>query len=290
MRQPRFSPHFSATVVLLIINIAAFLLQNIAEPHWRGIYNYLSLSVDGLKHGFVWQLLSFQLLHNGFWHLFWNCFAIWMFGRAVEDALGKKNFYILYFSSGVVGGLFQVLAGLIAPRFFEGLVVGASAGAFGLTTAFALLFPDSLLLLFFIIPMRAKYLLPLSAVLAVAGMASATGQVPGGQFLGPHVAHAAHLGGMVAGFVFVRYAAHWNFQWPSFRRRSSRGQPRRLVKVHAHKGSGWSKVLAKEELTPEEFLSREVDPILDKISAQGIQSLTEQERKILEAARKKMRR
>src|SRR3954463_15190479 len=143
MRQPSFSPHFSATVVLLIINIAAFLLQNILAHYWSNLLYYGPLSVDGLRRGFVWQLLTFQLLHSGFWHLFWNCFAIWMFGRAVEDALGKKNFYILYVTSGVAGGLFQVLAGLIAPRFFEGLVVGASAGAFGLTTAFALLFPDS---------------------------------------------------------------------------------------------------------------------------------------------------
>jgi hypothetical protein len=94
---------------------------------------------------------------------------------------------------------------------------------------------------------------------------------------------------MLTGIVFIRYAIHWNFRWPSLRRR--RGEPpRRLVKVSSTTSARWgrAKSTAETELPAAEFLSREVDPILDKISAHGIQSLTERERRILEAARERM--
>jgi membrane associated rhomboid family serine protease len=242
--------------------------------------------VDGLKHGFVWQLLSFQLMHASLWHVAGNCYAIYLFGRDVEVALGAKSFLTLYFSSGVVGGFFQALTGVLLPNVFGGAVVGASAGAFGLVAAYALLYPDRVLLLFFILPIRAKYLLLLEAVLAILGIT-----FPANNELGPKVAHAAHLGGMLAGFAFVRYAVHWHFQWPQLPR-ARRAPVRRLVKVPAQKPSIWArdKEVVEEELPPDEFLSKEVDPILDKISAKGIQSLTERERQILETARTKMRK
>ncbi len=269
-------------MTLLIVNVVAFLVQCIYY-HYPPVPppgDYFALSVDGLRHGYVWQLLTFQFMHGGLMHLVLNCWAIYMFGREVEEALGQSSFLTLYFSSGVIGGLFQALAGVLLGGYFAGSVVGASAGAFGLVAAFAVLYPERplMLLLFFIIPvnMRAKFLLLFSALIAVFGIALSVG----------NIAHAAHLGGMVTGIVFVRYAIHWH--WPRFKRPSSR-QPSRLVKVHSQKSGLWGKRSeSPEDLPPEEFLSKEVDPILDKISAQGIQSLTERERRILEAARTKM--
>ncbi len=138
-----------------------------------------------------------------------------------------------------------------------------------------------MLLLFFIIPvsMRAKFLLLFSALLAVGGII----------FRMDNIAHAAHLGGMLTGIVFVRYAIHWHWRWPRFPR--TRRQPLRpLVKVPRRSSALWGQNQARldEDLPPEEFLSKTVDPILDKISAHGIQSLTERERQILETAREKM--
>jgi hypothetical protein len=127
------------------------------------------------------------------------------------------------------------------------------------------------------VSLRAKYLLLFSGLLAVFGIV----------FPGDGIAHGAHLGGMIAGVAFVRYAMHWH--WPRFQLR--RAQPfRPLVKVSRRESGGWgrSQAVEDEDLPPEEFLSREVDPILDKISAHGIQSLTERERRILEKAREKM--
>ena len=175
------------------------------------------MSVEGLRHGFVWQLLTYQFMHGGWLHLLLNCWAIYVFGREVEETLGRNSFLTLYFTSGVIGGLFQALAGVLLGGAFAAPVVGASAGAFGLVAAFAMLYPERplMLLLFFIIPvsMRAKFLLLFSALLAVFGIV----------FPMDNIAHAAHLGGMLTGIVFVRYAIHWHWHWPRLPRpRASR--------------------------------------------------------------------
>ena len=287
MRRRSFTPRWSMTLLLVIANIAAFILQSLIASATPKILVNSALSVAGLSHGYVWQLLTFQFMHSGWIHLLLNCLAIYMFGREVEEALGRKGFLTLYFSSGIIGGLLQVaysrlLAWLMnQPAFLTTPVVGASAGAFGLIAAFAMLYPQRplMLLLFFIIPvnMRAKFLLLFEGIVALVGLAS----------VGSNVAHAAHLGGMLTGIIFIRYAIHW--QWPQFHR-TKRRPLQRLVKVPFEKSARWggARSAEVEDLPPEEFLSREVDPILDKISAQGIQSLTERERRILEAAREKM--
>jgi hypothetical protein len=221
--------------------------------------------------------VTYQFMHGGLLHLVVNLWAIYVFGNEVELALGRRSFLTLYLGSGIIGGIVQTLAAFAFRGEFAVPVVGASAAAFGLAAAFALLFPDRLLLLFFVIPIRAKYLLVFSGVLAIYGLISRAG----------NIAHAAHLGGMIAGIVYVRYASQWNWQWPKFKLR--RPSPR-LVKVSADQARRWAKNRATEteDLPDEEFLSKEVDPILDKISASGIQSLTDRERRVLEKARAKM--
>ena len=284
MRRPTFGSPWSATVVLVAVNVVAFILQSVLSGFSSFPTNrFFALSVDGLRHGFVWQLLTYQLMHGGLIHLLLNCWAIYVFGREVEDTLGRQKFLALYFSSGVIGGLFQALGGLLLRGHFAESVVGASAGAFGLVAAFATLYPERplMLLIFFIIPvnMRAKFLLLFSAVLAVFGIV----------FPMDNIAHAAHLGGMLTGIVFVRYASHWHWRWP--RLSQTRSQPLRpLVTTPRREATGWGQGNMRDEvdLPADEFLSQAVDPILDKISAYGIQSLTDRERKILETAREKM--
>jgi len=285
MRAAPFPSRRSVTMILLFVNVGAFIVQNIVDYYVRSfrLDAYFALSVEGLGKGYVWQLVTFQFMHGGLFHLLLNCFAIFMFGREVEEALGRRTFLALYFASGIAGGLLQTGGSLIWPGHFGGAVVGASAGAFGLVAAFAVLYPERplTLLLFFIVPvtMRAKYLLLFSAVLALFGIV----------FPGDHIAHAAHLGGMLTGIFFIRQVIHWH--WPQFRRAAhGRPLPRELVSVHAPKAPLWRRPppRAAEELPTEVFLSQEVDPILDKISAHGIQSLTDSERKILEVARARM--
>jgi len=284
------------TVWLVITNVVAFLLQLLLIRVAPKAYPYFPLSVAGLRQGYVWQLITFQFMHAGPLHLLLNCWGIFMFGREVEEALGRNRFLTLYFSSGVIGGLLQAAFTLLLAQIqgnqslLMTQVVGASAGAFGLIAAFATLYPERplMLLLFFIIPvnMRAKFLLLFEGLVALLGMAYYRS---GGGHDSQLVAHAAHLGGMLTGIFFVRHAVHW--QWHQLNR-VRRRPPQPLIRVPSERAAAWrrSKTSVVEDLPPDEFLSKEVDPILDKISAQGIQSLTDRERRILEAAREKMAR
>jgi membrane associated rhomboid family serine protease len=285
MRQPEYGRRLSLTVALIIVNAMVFLFELLVSGYSHSLHienYYFALSVEGLKNGFVWQLLTFQFMHAGLWHLVFNCWAIYVFGRAIEETLGWKKFLILYLSSGVVGGICQVLVALLWPDLFGGPVVGASAGGFGLIAAYAVLFPERelVMLLFFILPIRlsAKMLLLLSAVLALAGIVFPIG----------NIANAAHLGGMLAGVVFIRQFIQgrwWQWEFPS-----RRAAPRELVSTRAGRSSFWrsSANQPDEELSTDEFVKSEVDPILDKISKHGIHSLTERERQVLEKARARM--
>jgi membrane associated rhomboid family serine protease len=202
MRRTPDGFRWSATVVLLVVNAVAFILQLSVLPHVIH-ESYLALSLEGLRRGYVWQLLTFQFLHAGWLHLILNCWALYMFGRDVEWTLGKARFITLYFSSGVVGGLFQEFVALIWPHYFGSAVVGASAGIFGVVSAFAMLFPERplMLLILFVIPlkMRAKYLLLINLLLTALGLSFPK------SFFGGNVAHAAHLGGILTGLAFIRW-------------------------------------------------------------------------------------
>ena len=285
MRNSEFRPRWSVTAILMLACTIAFVVQSLVEHYFRSfqLADYFYLSLPGLEHGYFWQLFTFQFLHGGLLHLIFNLITIYCFGHAMEDALGAKGMLQLYFCSGVLGGFVQVLGGYLADGR-SGPVVGASAGAFGLVAAFATMFPDRLLtlLVFFVIPitLRARTLLWISIGLALFGVA-----VPN-----DNVAHLAHLGGILTGVLFVRWLVQSDRAlafWRPFRRQP---RPRELVSTRSYNSAALHRpaVAPAEELPPAEFMSREVDPILDKISAHGIHSLTERERKILEAARKKM--
>ena len=289
MRQPEYrDPWFhgfrwSWTVVLLLLNAAFFVIEWIAllNPH-NGFFiqKYLALSLEGLRHGCVWQLLTFQFLHAGLWHLLFNCLTIFFFGRPVEMVLGRHRFLALYLISGIIGGVVQMLFALALPDFFGGSVVGASAGAAGLVAAFAVLNWQerfTLLIYFFPVNMRGRTLFWVSVALAVIGILTPKSSI----------ANAAHLGGILAGFVYVRWLLQGRPSQSEFPVR--RSAPRELAaRLKENKIWRAKAVPPAEEQSAEEFLQKEVDPILDKISAQGIQSLTARERETLERARAKM--
>jgi len=275
MRRPDYrDSRVSFTVVLLIVNAVVFLIQTLASHSSRGSEmegTYFALSLEGLKHGFIWQLLTFQFMHAGLMHLLFNSLAIYFFGRVVETAIGGAKFLTLYFSSGVIGGLLQMLLAFFIPASFGGLLVGASAGGFGLVAAFAVMKwyePFTLFLYFIPVTMRGRTLFWVSIAIAVFGMIA----------LNDGVAHAAHLGGIFTGFFFARHLVSRDWSLPQI----SFGL-RRKSKSHEN-GSKKS----DGDLSAEELLQREVDPILEKISAHGIQSLTAREREILQKARSKM--
>lgn len=294
--RPSWRIRWSWTTILLAVYAAMFVAELVAGHFFpdnlifndqikagKVVPSILPLSLEGLERGYVWQLITYQFLHAGWLHLFLNGWVIYMFGRELEQLLGARKYLALLFSSGIVGGVLQMLVALIWPWYFGthvsnghlyvSTVVGASAAGYGLIAAFAAMFPrfEMQMLLLFVIPIniRAKTFLIGSAVVALAGFAFPNDIMPG-------VAHAAHLGGMAMGWFFVRKILHSDAQlggyFPLTEARSSERTPAK----------------APEEADDERFMESEVDPILDKISQRGIKSLTERERKILENARKRM--
>ncbi len=268
----------SATGTILIINIAIYLLQIVLamaahrQPLLSALFGpantsfdtYFGLSISGLVKGFVWQFLTFQFLHNGFIHLFFNTLGLFMFGQDVERLLGKNRFVWLYLVSGFVGGFVHIGLSLVFPNFIPSTsVVGASAGLFGLIAAFALMNPedDVTVYLFYVFPVTvaAKVLLGVSIGISVLGVLIDRS----------NVAHGAHAGGILGGWLMLRFF---------------RSRPIYPVAEPAEPEASPSK--RKEMET--EMLTKEVDSILEKISKKGMQSLTAAERKTLAAASQKL--
>ena len=122
MREDSFSSRRSVTLILIVTLIVVWVVQNVLYTYTSvsvryPFTEYWALSNHGLKHGRFWQLITFQFLHAGPWpwHLLFNCLGLYFFGRSVEETLGPKGFLKLYFLSGLLGGLLQILVTWISP-------------------------------------------------------------------------------------------------------------------------------------------------------------------------------
>ncbi len=296
MRRSSFETRWSQTVVLIVALVGVYVIQRIEllQHSQSGRVGLDSLALTPEFHRgawmssiarWCWQVFSFQFLHGSPMHLFLNCLSLYFVGPSVEQALGSRRFWKLFIFSGAGGGLLQVLlVNLFSNHFSGGIVVGASGGLFGLIAAFSVLHWNQTItmLVAFLIPLsiRAKYLLALGLVIAGIGMLDRNTEV----------AHAAHLGGLIVGFFYAKWLGGARPSWLAWHRFRSPSRTRELVRTRVSTVEGWKKAAPthSEDLPPAEFISREVDPILDKISAHGIHSLTDRERRILEAARAKM--
>ncbi len=281
MRKEPEGFRWSLTIVILIVNVLLFLLQHADGQRSEAKFlEYGALSLEGLSRGFYWQFLTFQFLHGGIVHLVLNSFVLWSFGRHLEEFLGKRAFLQLYLFSGFAGAVLQILMAIISPGGKP--MVGASAGIAGLIAAFSLLSPHSTIYLMLVLPLRAKYLLPI--LIGIEVVCLAAGVRDG-------IAHAAHLGGLLFGIAYLRWLRGWDGLANLWNRLRPRRRARPIVKVRFPKtdsGSWETDSAGPRNVTDGEFISKEVDPILDKIRAHGIHSLTQRERDILEKARARM--
>jgi membrane associated rhomboid family serine protease len=267
VRRDPWSPTFFLLVVLGVV----FLWQSGLHYFHRSLWleQHFALSLTGIREGRLWQLLTFQFLHGGLLHIALNGMTLYSFGRVMEQVIGRGRFLALYFLSGTLGGFLQVAVTFLLGASPDIWVVGASAGIAGLVGAFALMHPHQLILLFPIpFQIRARTMLWLALGISIIGTLLPFGGL----------AHAAHLGGLLGGIGYVKYLKRRALRSSGFQTRSV------------------PPVLRTTTATPtanddaNDFVSREVDPILDKIATHGIHSLTERERKILESARARMGR
>jgi membrane associated rhomboid family serine protease len=194
-----------ATQALLWALGLAFLAQNVAEQ-----FAFLHLTLwplgefpvrldDGAvatAHFRPWQLLTYIFLHGNFAHLFFNAFALFQFGSAIEQVFGARRFLVYFFACGIGAGVLQVLVALLYPAG-AAPVIGASGAMYGVLFAYGMLFPNQrLMLLLPPIPMKAK-----TMVWVFGGLELLLG-LSGAQ---PGIAHFVHLGGMLFGWLLLRY-------------------------------------------------------------------------------------
>ena len=187
----QFSIFPPAVKHLLIINALVFLALN-TPVLGQFLFQFGALWPVGSGEFGIWQLVSYMFLHAGFGHIFFNLFALWMFGQAIENYWGTRRFTVYYFLTGIGAALTQlIVVNANVPT------LGASGAVYGILLAFGMMFPERpIMLLFPPIPIKAKYFVAIFGIIEL--VSGITGRQGG-------VANFAHLGGMVFGYILIKY-------------------------------------------------------------------------------------
>jgi len=295
---------------LLIINILAFAASYVLKLSGIDLDSLCGLHFFMAEDFHLYQLVTYMFLHAGFTHIFFNMFALWMFGVVIENVWGSKKFFFYYISCGIGAGVMQEIAQLVqfyilATEQIPGVgisdlivvaensssvlnqwtTIGASGAVYAILLAFGMTFPNERIFIFPLpVPIKAKWFVMIYVALELFMALGSSGD---------GVAHMAHLGGMLFGFLMIRY---WN-KMPSTQGGMDKGRQffdRLRTNFERHKGkpygNGNSNMHAQRGGNKEadwEYNARkkanqeEVDRILDKIRKSGYDSLTAEEKKKL---------
>ncbi|CAN5211324.1 rhomboid family intramembrane serine protease [soil metagenome] len=188
------------TQALLLLNVGVFFIDQLMGPMFVRLFALWPFGAGFLP----WQVVTYAFLHGNFNHLFFNMLGLWMFGSELERMWGTRRFIQFYSASVLAAALAQLIVTALTGSVYP--TVGASGGLFGLLLAFGMLFPHRKILLFFVIPVPARILVALYGAFEL--YQGVTDSQAG-------VAHFAHLGGMLGGFLTIRY---WRGQAPFGRR------------------------------------------------------------------------
>ena len=277
--------------VLLIANLVVFLLAFVV-----GGLMGLHLNLPGAGYGSLrdyityfgaffptspleaWRYFTYMFVHVDFWHFLFNMLMLWMFGDEVAEWMGTKHFTGMYLFCGVFAAFFSVVMCILGLT--NNPIIGASGALMGIFVAYYRFFPERRLLLFFFFPMKIKYAMWVMVAIDVFMAPSGDG-----------IAHLAHLGGVVAGFLYM-YMYEGGF------RRLFAGMKSRGPKVKVTRGGRASSDDVRNEdssdaIEGEVFYMDEekrMDEILRKVSREGVQSLSASERKFLMEAGERLRR
>jgi membrane associated rhomboid family serine protease len=235
---------------LLIVTVGAFFVQQTVSGFGDAL-----VFVPAWALTRPWSIVTYMFLHGGLMHLLFNMLALFFFGPRVEERIGSRSFTTLYFLSGITGALASFFLARGAP------IIGASAGVFGVMMAFAHFWPDTPILVWGIIPVPARMLVIITTVIAL--FSGFTGASSG-------VAHFAHLGGYAGAFLYLLWLDRSRTR---FKRQVHAPTPADTRRLAGYKAIDRSKI--------HEVNREEVDRILDKINAQGMDALTPQERLFL---------
>ena len=272
---------------LLIVNTAVFLAAFIASRLGAGpwIIDHLALEPRELLFE-PWTILTYAFLHLGIGHVFFNMLSLFFFGPMLEERWGSPAFIKFYLVAAAGSALFAALEALFIPGIF---VLGASGAVYGLMMAFAMAWPTMPIHVWGIFPIQARWLVAIMAVLSILLIG------------GGGVSHLAHLGGFATAFLYLKSPwapSAWG-ELPPSRRKPARPKER----ARSGLSLGWLRKEPPPATTPtpqkpagttnrardEQQLLDDVDRILEKISARGLNSLTDEERKRLDEVSRRYR-
>jgi len=295
LEAPRITP---AVQWLIAINIAVFFLQlTLLGP--ATVQQALGFSSRELATSW-WTVATYMFVHGGFLHLALNMYTLYLFGPRVERAWSAGEFTRYYILCGLGGWLFHLLFAR------DSLLIGASAAVFGVMLAYAMRWPNDEVYLFGVMPVRVKWLVAIMAgANVVAGIQGASDQTG--------VAYLAHVGGLAAGWLYLRTSSATSgidrirnhvAQAPDYPDEMPRAVPKSAPRAK-EKAEDIDDVIARSKVAaperhaaparetqtppPAARTTNTLDAVLDKISRQGIESLTRDELEVLEAASRKLR-
>jgi membrane associated rhomboid family serine protease len=253
--------------IIITINVVVFFVQLLIPDSWNlEVNRWLGLSPDAAENILQpWRLITYQFLHAHFFHLLFNMLWLGWMGAAVEQAIGTRSVVQLYLGSGIGGGLIHAAA---AALFGGGLTIGASGSVFGVMVGFAMIFPSAPIMLLFLPPLEARFVVAGLILIDVL-------------FLGANdnAARIVHLGGALSGWLLVRTGLHALAipnPFAAMKQRSASNTSRRNMKV------------VEDATIIEEVDQSELDAILDKIAKKGYDGLSAAEKKTLfELSKKK---
>ena len=236
-----------AIKTLISINFAVFILQSISSSEIIFFSNFGLVPKLVWSHLKIWQPFTYMFFHGDIWHVLINMFVLWMFGSELERVWGKKNFLRFYFITGVGSGLGTMLFGLqsMVP------VVGASGAIYGVLLAYGVMFPNRIVYLYGIIPIKSIwFVIGIGVIAFFSSFNNFT-----------NISHLTHLFGMIIGYIYLKRPVHFRTLWFSV-----------FKKVLEYK-------IQKQEtkLSHSIEMERDLNSILDKINREGFKSLTEEE-------------
>ncbi len=249
-RRPFWSHYASNSMVnkIIAVNVIVHIFKALSSSPLTIIHVFGLSPTLVVTQFYVWQPFTYMFLHADFMHIFFNMLMTWFLGNTLESAWGPKRFLKYYIVCGLGGAVFSAIFTFSGPP-----VIGASAAVFGLYLAYAMMFPNSYVYIYFLFPVKAKHLVTFLTVFQlINGIAGASG-----------IAYFAHLGGMAAGLLFFKDRLKSTRLWVPF--------GRWLGGYSGGKKRTWE---AQE--------STKIDSILDKIAAKGYDDLSETEKRILE--------
>jgi len=277
---------------LLIINLLCFFASLAFASHGIDLDKLFGLHFFLTSDFRPWQLFTYMFMHGGFEHLFFNMFAVWMFGRIMEQTMGQKRYIFYYLTCGLGAGLVQELVQLVQYWSFDlgyfAYTVGASGAVYGILLSFGMTYPNERMFIFPLpLPIKAKYFVIGYAVIELLSALSQNGD---------GVAHTAHLGGMLVGLLLLLYwrngggngtgrsrgyggydrGGSW---WDGFRNWFSSLGKNKKPHIDVTYGGRYGQEAAYRQQKKEE--EEELNRILDKVKKSGYENLTPEEKKKL---------